>query len=138
MTVLRPLLAALLVALPLAVRAEAPVFTDYDTLRARMDALVMARRLSEALVLFGARDAYTDAELAEIDTRVRGRFPADFENAAMVRSAEMLNGFRQEMIAYWTGKNYLYVYLFLHQRPGEIVAMQFRFSTDVDEVFARF
>ena len=48
-------------------------------------------------------------------------------------------GFRQEMLAFWTGKGeYFYVYLLLHARDGSREVLSLQYDVNFDNIFSLF
>ena len=118
--------------------APASARQTYTEAREQLDALVMQRRLGDAIRMF---DEIVDVDAAEtdaLDTQMRGLFPQDFENVGLVRSEVHKNGFRQEIIAYWTGRDYLFLYLLLHTDNNQMRLLNFRFDTDFHNLNALF
>lgn len=134
----RCLFAALLVSAPQLATAQSAqaVFDNYLELRARLDTLMKNRDIAEVMPVFG--DTSEAAELEALEQRVRSIFPQDFENVALIRRQDLEHGFRQEMIAYWMGTAYIYVYMLLHQRDDGIVALAFNFNTEFDDLNGKF
>lgn len=102
----------------------------YTQARAELDALIMQRRLGDAIRMFDNIIEINDAELEALDTQIQELYTQDFENVGLVRSIVHKNGFRQEIIAYWTGRDYLYLYLFMHTDGSQIRLLNFRFDAD--------
>lgn len=131
-------LAVLLALLPLpAVAQNTEAFYDnYLALRARLDTLVKNRDIAEVMPAFG--DQSNPDELEALELRVREIYPRDFENVALIRRQDMDHGFRQELIAFWVGGQYMYVYMLLHDRDDGIMALGFNFNSDFDELNGKF
>lgn len=108
--------------------------TVYSEARAEMDKLIMERRMGDAIRQFDGIEQPNNKELAALDTKMRVLYKEDFENVALVRSEVHKNGFRQEMIAYWTGRQYLYVYLLIHTDDNRPRLLQFQFDTNFNAV----
>ncbi len=119
-------------------RAESGVYADYTALRETLDTLMTERSVAALLEAFGGADEYTAEQLAALEVQMKNVYAEDFENKAMVRVVELENGFRQEMIAFWTGIDYVYVYLFLHQREADILAVHMSFNSDVNTIMEKF
>lgn len=119
-------------------RAESGVYTDYAALRETLDTLMTERSVGALLEAFGGADEYTAEQLASLEAQMKNVYAEDFQNKATVRVVELENGFRQEMIAYWTGINYVYVYLFLHQRESDLLAVHMSFNSDVNTIMEKF
>lgn len=111
---------------------DAPVSSRqiYTQAREELDALIMQRRMGDAIRMFDDVVEVEDAELDALDTQMQNLFPSDFENVGIVRSVVHKNGFRQEMIAYWTGRDFLYLYLLMHTDTSGIRLLNFQFDTD--------
>lgn len=118
--------------------AGVPIFDNYLSMRATLDSMMKNRDIAEVMTSFGGPSTSPADELEALERRVREIFPQDFENAALLRRNEMENGWRQELISYWTGIDYIYVYLLLHQRDEGLLSVNMRFNTDFDELNAAF
>ena len=130
------LLSGLLTAFAVSAQDDVPVFDNYLSLRAVLDAQMKNRDIAEVMTTFGGSSL--PDELEALEARVREIFPRDFENAALLRRNEMENGWRQELIAYWTGIDYIYVYLLLHDRDEGLLSVTMRLNTDFDELNGAF
>lgn len=117
---------------------DIPLFDNYLSLRATLDSMMKNRDIAEVMAAFGGPATSPPEELEALERRVREIFLQDFENAALLRRNEMENGWRQELIAYWTGVNYIYVYLLLHQRDDGVLSVNMRFNTEFDDLNAAF
>ncbi|MDA7424269.1 hypothetical protein [Thalassococcus lentus] len=122
--------AAMLLASPVAAQQPDSVFNDYADMRAQMDELTKTRNIQQLMLRFGGADEMTTVQLDNLDAQVEQIYAVDFEQVSVLRRTEHDNGFYQELLAYWTGLNYLYVYVFYHERDGKIVAINFRFNSD--------
>ena len=135
MRILYAFLSVIALALPAAAQdLPESIFRDYDHMRQVLDDNIMKRDIVTTMKAFGASDEMTPEELAGLQRRVQGIFPRDFENVDVMRVREMNGGFRQELYAYWTGTQYLYAYLFMHDRGDRMVAVHFQFNTDFLEL----
>ncbi|MBV2360957.1 hypothetical protein KUH32_14415 [Thalassococcus sp. CAU 1522] len=111
-------------------RAQDGVFVSYDAMRASLDTLIMAREIEQMMVLFGAGDEMTPQQLQGLEAQVRQIYAEDFQNKAVMRRADLENGFMQELIAYWTGSRYIYAYVLGHDRDDGFLSINFRFNSD--------
>lgn len=102
----------------------------YTQAREELDALIMQRRLGDAIRMFDEIVDVDEAELQTLDAQIQALYQNDFESVGLVRSEVLKNGFRQELIAYWTGRDYLYLYLFMHTDGSDIRLLNFRFDSD--------
>lgn len=132
------LLLGLAVFTPVLALAQDGVFKSYSDMRAKLDPLMMHRNVSEVLVLFGGSDEMTVQELAQLDRKVRSIYLRDFKKVAQVRRKDLLNGWRQEMLAYWTGSDYIYAYILLHDRGKDLLAINFKFNSNFHELMKNF
>jgi len=102
----------------------------YTQAREELDSLIMQRRLGDAIRMFDEIVEVDEAELQTLDAQIQELYQNDFESVGLVRSEVLKNGFRQELIAYWTGRDYLYLYLFMHTDGSDIRLLNFRFDSD--------
>ena len=116
--------------------AQDGVFRDYEHLRSTLDPLMKSRQIADVVKQFGGSDEMTPEQLRSLGERMRTYYKKDFDEVALVKRAELANGWRQELLAYWTGYSYVYVYMLLHQRDDEIVSVHFKFNSDFNEVYA--
>jgi len=110
----------------------------YQQGRALLDQLIMERKIVEAVTIFDPNEAMSRENLEVIEADLRTRYTEDFEHAAVVRSELMRNGFRQELIAYWTGNQYLYVYLLMHTFDNRTQLLNFAYNSSFEELNGRF
>lgn len=110
----------------------------YQQGRARLDELMKSRSIVEAVTVFDPDGAINQNELKAMEANLRVRFPQDFEHAALVRSELLRNGFRQELIAYWTGDQYLYVYLLLHTFEQRTRLLNFAYNSSFEKLQGNF
>ncbi len=119
---------------PVMASAADGVFKDYSSLRAQLDSLMKAREVDQLLILFGGSDEMTPQQLSALKGRVQQIYRRDFENVQVIRRQELANGWRQELISYFTGLDYIYVYMLLHDRGDALVSINFKFNSDFDEM----
>lgn len=128
-----------ILALPMASYAQqASPRATYNAARAEMDTRIMARQMGDAIRMFQGLGVPDDAELASLDVQIQALYPDDFENVALIRSEVIQNGFRQELIAYWTETQYLYVYLLIHTDDNHPRLLNFQFDSDFHALNALF
>ncbi|MDJ0823715.1 MAG: hypothetical protein QNJ09_18145 [Paracoccaceae bacterium] len=127
---------ALVMAVPAA--AQDAVFDSYDALRDKLDSLMMAREIEELMIAFGGADEMTIQQLQNLDMQVEGIYPENFTDVAIIRRTAHENGWRQELLAYWTGLSYIYAYVLVHDTGQNVIAVNFRFNSDFAELNALF
>lgn len=110
------------------------LFNTYAEGRAELDSLIKGRQFEEAFERFSTPSADSQFAISELEKSLTVEFSEDFENAALVRSIGLKNGFRQELIAYWTNDNYIFVYLFLHANKDALQLLDFRIAPDINEL----
>lgn len=132
----RLIFAALLAVMPISALAQdrtPGVFDDYDAMRATLDRLIMTRAVSELLAAFGGSDEMSPQDVIAVEAQLRGFYPNDFVDGAVMQNGSMSNGFQQQIIAYWDNEfNYIYVHLLLHDRGDDLVAIRMGFNTDIN------
>ncbi len=138
---LRTLFALILMISPVALSAQDRAdgyFNSYEEMRGTLDENAKSRNFKDLLIDFGGADEMTVAQLNQLESQVRTIYTSDFENVAVVRRAELENGWSQELIAYWTNAEYIYVYVLLHVRGDVVAAVATRFNSDFDALNALF
>lgn len=118
--------------------AENGSFASYQDLRHQLDPLVTSRQMAAVLTLFGGSDEMTPEELKRLDEQVLSLYKQDFTQVQLINRVDLANGWRQEMLGYWVGYQYIYVYMLLQQLPDELRAVQFKFNSDFERIFSNF
>ncbi len=114
------------------------VFDTYAELRVELDGLIMSRQISALMLEFGAGDEMTPEELADLEAQVQRIYKTDFKTVDLMRRQELENGWRQELLVYSVGLDYIYAYVLLHKRAEDMVAVNFRFNSQFHELNALF
>lgn len=109
---------------------ETPVFRDYDDMRVQMEDLMKTRQIAKLMNRFGGSGDMTAEQTEQLEEKLRRMFPVDFKHVDLMRVDEMNNGWRQELFAFWTGLDYVFVTVLLHQREDSLVALNIKFNTD--------
>lgn len=130
--------AILLTALPATAQDQASIFKNYDDMRARLDRMMLSRDIADVMLAFGASDEMTQEELDDLETRVRSIFSSDFDHVDVLKRDDMGNGWARELYAYWGDSGYLYATVLMHKRPEVLVAIEFKFNTDIDDLIGAF
>lgn len=99
---------------------------------------IMSRDFVPLVRMLGGDDEYTEQQLASVNQSLLNAFPRDFENTAVIKRVELMNGFVQEARAYWTGAQYGWYYALLHDTGSELVVISFSLNTDVAVILDRF
>lgn len=137
-TIIAGLFAALLTLLPATAQEQASVFKDYDDMRDTLDTMMKARDIADVMLAFGASDEMTSEELESLESRVRDIFAQDFVFVDVLKRDDMGNGWLRELYAFWGPGGYIYATVFMHQRPEALLAIEFKFNTDVEPLISLF
>ncbi len=132
------LILSLFLALPVMAQHQNAMFRDYEDMREVLDRLMMNREIEGVMRAFGASDEMSDEQLKNLEIRVRDIFPYDFRHVDVLKRDDMGNGWKRELYAYWGGTAYIYATVLFHERKGELIAINFTFNTDIDELIERF
>jgi len=137
---MKRLLAAIATSILWAVPAspQDAVFQGYAEMRETLDSMMKTRRIADVMRAFGASDEMTEEELAGLQARVRAIYPNDFKHVDLLKSDDMGNGWKREIYAYWTGLSYLYATVLFHRRENELVAIKFKFNSDLSPLISEF
>lgn len=131
---MRHFIACLALTLAAPAIAQDAVFDDYAAMRAELDSLVSEKRTQDLMLRFGGADEMTEAQLDNLDAQVEQLYPQPFTRNAVLRHVTHENGFHQEVIAYWNGLAYLFVYVFYHEVDGRLVSINMRFNSDFTQL----
>ena len=114
-------------------------FPSYAAYDAFVNSHILTRDFIPVIQRLGGRDEYTPEQLNGINTRFHSIYPADFENAAVIRKTDLGSGFRQEARVFWGGQSgYLYFFAMLHDTPEALVVLTFNMNSDVSEIMSEF
>lgn len=101
---------------------EAVTFPDDAALTTFLDEAVMKRQFG-ALMQRMSGDTLTLTQVQQLTEQMRKGFVQDFDHVAVMRRAELENGFRQELRVYWGGNNYIYVFVLTHERESDVAVL---------------
>lgn len=119
---------------PGAAQTADSVFRSYEDLRSFVDTRLMRRDFIPVIQTLGGRDEYTPEELAQINAQFLSLYPQNLETAGLVRKRQGENGFSQEVISYWLGTSYLWLYLFLHDTGDGVVVVNFSINSNAKPI----
>ncbi len=111
-----------------------PVFSDYQEFRDTLDPLIKSRQVSQFMKLFGGRHNYNQAQSDDLQAKIRSVRPVDFINVEVIKSDNVSDNWHQELLAYWTGADYLFVYILYQQRDEGLFPISLYFNTDLKEL----
>lgn len=136
--ILPVLFALVLTSLPATAQESSSIFKDYNAMRDTLDTMMKSRDIADVMLAFGASDEMTQEELDKLETRVRGIFPVDFIFVDVLKSDNMGNGWLRELYAFWGPGGYIYATVLMHKRPEALVAIEFKFNTDIEPLINTF
>ena len=133
-----PRAAALAAALFLAAPAPAqttterglPVFDSAGDMRAELDRLVRDRDFVAVVERFSPPATMSLGRVRVLQDRLKDTIAPLEDSTDFVRE-EISADITREVIAYWTGDTYVYVYLLTHDREGGIRVLDFQITGDV-------
>ncbi|WP_353307882.1 hypothetical protein [Shimia sp. NS0008-38b] len=113
--------------------------TQFNQGLAMFNELVMQHELGEAIDFIQIDKLLEEEELTELNRSLRVAIPDDFVNNQSVRSEVLKNGFRQELLAFWTEENdYYFVYILFHSRKDGFSVIHIEHSTEIQNLMAFF
>ncbi len=113
--------------------------TAFNEGLARFNELIMAAELGSAVAFLRPDAALSDEEIAALNGELDALYEGPFTGSDTVRSETLKGGFRQEMLAFWTGKGeYFYVYLLLHARDGSREVLSLQYDVNFYNIFSLF
>ncbi|MFQ6548353.1 hypothetical protein AADZ90_010365 [Aestuariibius sp. 2305UL40-4] len=113
--------------------AEAPLFTDYDALRTALDGHMTSLNLQAAYAEILPNNAVNEAQLAQAEQLFRQALPEGLTGSSVLRREEFEGGFTRELIGYYSGARYLFVFLQYHAREDGVAV----FTLNVSEQLQR-
>jgi len=114
------------------------IFDNAEHLTEFLDEQTFKRDFATLIATLGGRDEYTTEELTSINNQFRAIYTSDFDTRASVKSRELASGFKEEIIAYWYGLNYLWIYLMTHEVDGKTVVISFYINSNRQAIFEKF
>lgn len=114
------------------------VFSDYTAFHSFVDNHIARRDFIPLIQKLGGRDEYTLEQLRSLQQQFTSIYPTDFSHRATVRAREMENGFREEIITYWTDLAYIWFYAITHERKDGLVVINFALNSSYDAMADRF
>ncbi len=101
--------------------------------------MILQHQLGDAIDFLRQDVVVNDAEKEALDAKLMEAFPDDFVGFGTVRSETLKDGFRQELLSFWTEDgSYLFVYLVLHTRKNRRHLVQFNYGTDFNKFISYF
>ncbi|MGR3635940.1 MAG: hypothetical protein ACU0BK_08430 [Shimia sp.] len=119
--------------------AQTNLRTQFNEGLANFNELVMQRKIGDAIDLIRTDLNMSADERQAINTQMQQFFEEDFIGFATVRSQALKNGFRQELLSYWTADGeYLYIYIFMHARENRRKVLDIKYDLDFHDLNALF
>lgn len=108
-----------------------PVFQNYETFRAYLDPLIKKRQVVKFLDQFGGNARYTKPQALQIEEQIRGLRKVDMQHVEVIRTEDLSDNWTQEMLAHWTGADYIFLYVLYQNRDEGLFAINVTFNTDI-------
>ena len=127
----------LFTALPIEAQSQVQdsIFPDRSAMQKYIWETVRDRKFSDLVLRLGGRDEYTTEQLAGVQNQFGQIYPQPFKEAKQVVDKRLENGFRKEIVSFWRGTSYLWLYLFTHEVDGKLVVINFRMNSRPNPVF---
>ena len=114
------------------------IFDTPEALTEFLDENTFNRDFATLIATLGGRDEYTPEELASINEQFRAIYSSDFDARASVKSRKLEAGFKEEIVAYWYGLNYLWMYLMTHEVDDKTVVISFYINSSRQAIFDKY
>jgi hypothetical protein len=128
------LAAALSVAAPAAAQTTTerglPVFDSVEDMRAELDRLVRDRDFVAVVERFSPPATMSLGRVRVLQDRLKDTL-APLEDSTYFLREEISQDMLRQVIAYWTGDTYVYVYLLTHDRGDGLRVLDFQITGDV-------
>ena len=102
-----------------------PLFETYDDAIDLLDEFMFQRRMSDMLGVFfvmpDSQSRLQEAQLRAVTTQ-------NFKNVDTVLRTETAPGWTQEVRAYWTGDNYVFVAVMVHEREDGFLVLDVKLN----------
>jgi hypothetical protein len=107
-----------------------PVFDSAADMRAELDRLVRDRDFVAVVERFSPPATLSLGRVRVLEDRLKDAL-APLEDSTHFLREEISQDMTREVIAYWTGDTYVYVYLLTHARTDGVRVLDFRITGDV-------
>ncbi len=115
----------------------AGIFSNYAELRSALDDSLTKADITTALRRFDA-GVTSEGQTIDVQRQFDKLFPNGLPNTALVRRETYGGGISRELLVYWNGTKYLWASVLIHDRGGEVVAIEFSVNTDYDTIAGEF
>ncbi len=113
-----------------------PLFQNYDAFREYLDPLIKKRQVVKFLDQFGGNARYTKPQALQLEEQIRGLRKVDMQNVEVIKTEELSENWTQELLAYWTGADYIFLYVLYQDRDEGLFAINVTFNTDIKPLLA--
>lgn len=117
--------------------SQGRIFADFETLYEFLDTHLYSRDFLPVLTRLGAGQV-SPADRHRRGQKLQALYPQDFTDRASFRTRGSHSGFNEEIIAYWTGQSYLWLYLVTHTQDAGLVVIELQIDSDFSTIAARF
>ena len=139
--IIRTLALILALTLPLGAAAQEtdrPLFADYDALRTALDGHMTNLDLQAAYTEILPNNVLNEAQLAQAEQLARQALPDGLTDSAVLRRETFEGGFTRELIGYYTGARYLFVFLQYHARDDGVAVFTLTVSEQLQQAMSGF
>jgi hypothetical protein len=110
-----------------------PIFDSAEDMRAELDRLVRDRDFVAVVERFSPPATMSLGRVRVLQDRLKDTL-APLEDSTHFLREEISQEMTREVIAYWTGDTYVYVYLLTHDREGGLRVLDFQITGDVRQI----
>lgn len=135
--ILMALAALCLLSVPLKAQEQDSVFSSYSALYSYVDTHMARRDFIPLIQRLGGRDEYTVEQLNGVQNQFNSIYRQNFQHRGQVRVRNLENGFKEEVVAYWTGTAYIWLYMFTHQRADTVLVVSFTINSSAEPVMSK-
>ncbi|MEL6204841.1 MAG: hypothetical protein AAFR47_05975 [Pseudomonadota bacterium] len=134
----RHLAIALLISLALPATAPAqeaglPTFDSAPDMRAELDRLMEARDFVAVVQRFSPPATMSLGRVRMLEDRLKTSL-GPLDNSADLIVTELAPGVTRQVVAYWNGDTYAYVYVLVHARADGLKVLDFQISGDIRQI----
>jgi hypothetical protein len=108
-----------------------PLFETYDDAIDLLDEFMSQRRIADMMdVFFGV----PDSQSRPLEAQLRAVTTQNYKNVDTVLRTETAPGWTQEVRAYWTGQNYVFVAVMVHEQEDGFLVLDVLYNTSWSEL----
>lgn len=127
--------------LPVATAAQdGRIYPDYDAMRAALDEPLMRTDLLGAFNAMLPPEVVPVSQVQSVQSIFQDALPNGATDSAVLYSRGGDNGFRQELIGFWSGATYMFAIVTFHDRGGDdgVVVFNLNIQGQIGDALALF